>query len=107
MEIDNLIPVRECKHEIVDGKVVVIYDKLKKTILDKFIKNKDRRIAKIDLDDIGSFIWLRCDGKKKVSEIIEETENEFGENEEKIKERATLFLNQLAQKKFIRFYTIK
>lgn len=107
MEIDALIPVRQCEHKINDGVVVLIFDKLKKTILDKFFKNKNRRIAKIDLDEIGSFVWLQCDGKRNVSEIIKLTKEEFGEKEEKIEERAKLFINQLAQKRFIRFYTIK
>lgn len=107
MEIENLIPVRQCEYTIEENLVTVVFDKLKKTIIDKFIKNRDRRIAKIDLDEIGSFVWLQCDGKRNVSEVIDLTKEQFGDNEEKIEERAKLFINQLAQNKLIRFYTIK
>lgn len=106
-ELLDLYPLRECEYKVNSDKVTIIYDKFEKTFLDKIIKNKKKRIAKIDLDKIGSFVWLNCNGKKKVFEIIEETEQAFGDKEEKIKERAILFLNQLAQKKFIRFYSIK
>lgn len=106
-EILELYPVRQCEYEIKEDKVTVVYDKFKKTFLDKIIKNKSKRVAKIDLDKIGSFVWLRCDGKKNVAEIIQQTEKEFGENEEKLDQRVELFLTQLVGKKLIRFYTIK
>lgn len=105
-EIVDLYPIRECNFESNDGKVTVVYDKFEKSFLDKIVKNKKSRIAKIDLDKIGSFVWLQCDGKKKVSEIIDLAEKEF-EEEEKMVERVEMFLNQLVHKKFIRFYTIK
>jgi hypothetical protein len=106
-EILELYPVRQFEYEIKEGKVTVAYDKFEKTILDKLIKNKSKRVAKIDLDKIGSFVWLQCDGKKSVAQIIDVTKKEFGENEEKLDERVKLFLTQLVGKKFIRLYTIK
>lgn len=106
-EILELYPIRECKFEVKDGIVTVLYDKFEKTFLDRIIKSKKKRIAKIKLDKIGSFVWNICDGKRTTADIINECEKEFGENEEKIPDRVKLFLNQLAGKKFIRFYTLK
>ena len=106
IEIDSYIPVRECKHELKGDLVLVIFDKFKKSWLDKIIKPKKEKIAKIELDELGSFVWLNCDGKRTVSEIINLTEENFSEAE-KIAERVKLFFTQLESKKFIRFYTIK
>jgi len=105
-EILDLYPLHECDYELKDDKVTVIYDKFEKTFLDKLIKNKKKRIAKIKLDKIGSFLWLQCDQKKNVSEIIELAKKKF-DDEDKMAERIELFFNQLVSKKFIRFYTIK
>lgn len=99
------IPVRECEYEISDGIVTVIFDKFEKSWLDKLIKPKKEKIAKIELDDIGSFVWQNCDGKNNISDIIQLTEGKFSDKD-KISERVQLFLTQLESKKLIRFYTI-
>lgn len=106
MEIEELIPVRQCNHEIKEGIVTVKYDRFEKTWFDKLIKPKKDKVANIDLDEIGSFIWLNCDGRNKVSDIINLSKKEFPDKE-KVEERVKLFMSQLEMKKFIRFYTIK
>lgn len=102
----NYIPVRECNHEIKDDKVFVIYDKFEKTWFDKIIKPKKEKIARIELDEVGSFIWLKCDGKNKSEDLVKLAQEKFTEHEQ-IEQRVLLFLTQLESKKFIRFYTIK
>ncbi len=106
IDISDYIPVRECSHKIKNEKVFVHYDKFEKTWLDKFIKPRKEKVAEIELDEIGSFIWLNCDGKNNVKRIIELTQVRFSKDE-KIDQRVSLFLTQLENKKFIRFYTIK
>lgn len=105
-EILNYIPVRECNHEIKDDKVFVVYDKFEKTWFDKIIKPKKEKIARIELDEVGSFIWLNCDGKNKSEDLIKLAQEKFT-NYGQIEQRVLLFLTQLENKKFIRFYTIK
>lgn len=105
-EILDLFPLRQCKYDSNDGIVTVHFDKFVKSWFDKIIKPKKEKIAHIDLDEIGSFIWLNCDGKNKVSDIITLTKNQF-DDKDKIEERVKLFMAQLESKKFIRFYTIK
>lgn len=106
MEILNYIPVRECEYELKENKVIVLFKNFEKSWLDKIIKPKKEKVAKIELDEIGSYVWLRCDGKKNVNEIIDETKKDFS-GDDKIEERTELFFKQLEQKKLIRFYTIK
>ena len=55
----------------------------------------------INFDEIGSFIWKRCNGKNSIEEILEELEEKFGK--EKMKERLMIFLNMLKRGGYIRF----
>lgn len=55
----------------------------------------------INLDEIGSFIWKRCNGKKTVEQILEELEETYGE--EKMKERLYFFLLSLKKYGYIEF----
>jgi hypothetical protein len=59
-----------------------------------------RPFVRITLDEIGAFVWERCDGSKTVGEIVEEMEAHFadeqtGEPMENAVERMQLFLQQL------------
>ena len=98
------VPVRLCEFEMKDEKIVtVLYNKFEKTWLDKIFKKLQNKTAKIDLDKIGSVVWLNCDGESNVLTIVEKTQREF-EDEEAIKNRVILFLNQLASRHFIQFF---
>ncbi|NIR47715.1 PqqD family protein [candidate division KSB1 bacterium] len=50
---------------------------------------------RLKLDDIGTFVWERCNGMKKVEEIGEQLKKEFGEEVEPVHERLALFFRQL------------
>lgn len=104
--IEEYIPVRLCGFEINDNVATVFYDKFEKTWLDKLIGNKKTKTAKVDFDQIGSFVWLNCDGKTNVKTIIEKTKEKFSDADS-IDERVILFLKQLENRKFIRFYERK
>lgn len=58
---------------------------------------------KIDLDDMGSFIWNNIDGEKNVYEIGELVKERFGEDAEPLYERLAEYLNILMNNKFIKF----
>lgn len=47
-----------------------------------------------NLDEIGSFIWKECDGKKTVKKILEKLKKGFPE-EEKLEQRFALFLRRM------------
>lgn len=93
---DDLIPVRKVQHEIVNNFVVLKFKNSKKGFIDKlFFKNKKEVTYKIDLDEIGSFIWLLIDGKKSVNSLINFTSEKFGEKVEPVDQRVKLFLKQM------------
>ena len=103
-EMLDLYPFRECRYEVNGDIVTVFYDKFEKTWVDKVLRLKKERTAKVDFDEVGSFIWLLCDGKVSVGEIINKAEEHFKDKVKPADERVSLFLSQLENRKFIRFY---
>lgn len=57
---------------------------------------------KVHLDEVGSFIWERCDGKTTVAEILAAMEAHFGERVTPALDRLALFLRQLEGGRLIR-----
>lgn len=55
----------------------------------------------INLDEIGSFIWKRCNGKNSIEDILEELKEKY--DREKIKERLLTFLIMLNKYGYIKF----
>lgn len=58
---------------------------------------------KIDLDEMGSFIWNNIDGKTSVYQIGELVKGRFGEEAEPLYERLIYYLNILRNNNFIKF----
>ncbi|WP_352404362.1 PqqD family protein [Sporanaerobacter acetigenes] len=58
---------------------------------------------KIDLDELGSFIWKNIDGKRNVYQIGELVKEKFKEKAEPLYERLAEYLNILNNNKFISF----
>ncbi|MFH0733757.1 MAG: PqqD family protein [bacterium] len=104
-KILDLYPFKKYEHEIVNNFVVVLYKELNPTFIEKlFFKKMINKPYKIDLDEIGSFIWLLCDGKNDVNKIIEISKSQFGEKIEPCEQRVLAFIEQLRSKKLIELY---
>ncbi|OQX83505.1 MAG: hypothetical protein B6D63_06110 [Candidatus Latescibacteria bacterium 4484_7] len=58
---------------------------------------------KIKLDEIGSSVWMLCDGEKNIKEIGEILRERFHEKIEPCYERLNLFFKQLEEVKFVQF----
>ena len=103
--IKEFYPFRICEFEKKDGLVIVLFKKTKPTFIEKiFFKKLIDKPYKIDLDEIGSFIWEFCDGKNTVEEIMKKTKEHFGERVEPVEERVEKFVHQLNKNKLIRLY---
>ncbi len=104
-DIANAYPVRACEFIEENGIVTVLFKKEKLTMIEKlFFKKRASKPHKIDLDEVGSFIWKICDGKNTVESIIEKTETEFGEKVQPAEERVNLFINQMNSTKLINLF---
>ncbi len=58
---------------------------------------------KIDLDEIGSFIWSNIDGNNNIYQIGKLVEENFGEKAEPLYERLVQYINILKSNDFIKF----
>jgi len=101
----NLIPVQKTKCEIKeDGLVVLLKPKYSNSFLAKLLLPRMKQpYFKINLDEIGSFFWLNCDGTRTVQEIAELHKKNFGEKVEPLYERLAQFLASLEKHRFIIF----
>lgn len=107
-EFREVYPVRNCKYEKNDNIVTVLYKKEKLTFIEKtFFKKQSAKPHKIDLDEIGSFIWLAIDGKKNVGEITKIASKHFGDKIEPANERTELFINQMHKNKLVSLFKKK
>jgi hypothetical protein len=105
----DLTPVCAKKHLIGDDeKVTVIIPKFtNKFVVEKIVPKLKHPDMKLNLDEIGSAVWLLIDGKKKVKEIALELSQKFGDKIQPVDERLTKFLTQLYEQRLITFDEIK
>lgn len=101
----DLVPVPVVRSETKsDGCVVLLKPKFTNILLQKHLLPRMRRpFFRISLDDLGSFIWSRCDGKRTVRELAVLHKQRFGEKAEPLHDRLAEFLRTLERNRFIRF----
>jgi len=89
--------------EMKKGKVVLIFHHNKKA--EKFARwlvNKPT-VSDVELDNIGSKVWLSIDGNKTVYDIGVILEQTFGEKCNPTYERLTMYMRYLVKKGWISF----
>ncbi|WP_048055390.1 PqqD family protein [Pyrococcus sp. NA2] len=99
----NLIPVRNPKVELrkVRGKYYLFIPmESKLDFLARIIHGKYRRI---ELDEVGAYVWELCDGKRTVREIGVMLKDKFGEKVEPLYERLITFMLELRKRNLIEF----
>lgn len=105
MDSKNIYPKQICEFEEKDGLVTVLFVNPNPSFLDKYIfKKLAKKPKKIDLDEIGSFVWKLCEGNKSINEIVELTRDHFGEKVEPADKRVELFIKQMHGNKLINLF---
>lgn len=109
----ELIPAIKCENTwVVNDKNIVIITKMGKESLNKKIENyiKYKKVQKkevnekeIELDNYGSIVWQKINGKKKIEDIINEVIQEMGEEKDTACKRAVVFFEMLRVHKLIDF----
>ncbi len=103
-EYVKLIPKRICEVEINHGITTVLYIK-KPTFIEKiFFRSLINKPHKIDLDEIGSFIWGIINASKNIEEIIKLAKEHFGEKIEPAEDRVIQFIKQMHANKLIMLF---
>lgn len=84
-----------------DGCVQILIPR--EGLVDKLVRLfvKTPKVMKIDLDDVGSYVWKSIDGKRNIGEIGDILKAEFGEKAEPLYERLGTYINILRNNKFI------
>ena len=58
---------------------------------------------KVNLDEIGSYLWVLVDGEKTVDQIAQLFKKQFGDRVEPLYDRLSMFLMNLEKNGFIKF----
>lgn len=64
---------------------------------------KKPKVSFVHLDEMGSFLWKRLDGEKKIAELAEGFREAFGEKAEPLYERLAKYMQILHSYGFISF----
>jgi len=59
---------------------------------------------RIELDEVGGFVWGLCDGSHTVEAIVQRTSKEYKLNRREAEVSVTMFLQMLHGRNFIGFY---
>lgn len=90
-----------------DGAVTLLAPRFKSRLMKRIFERRMKNPwMKIRLDDIGTAVWKRIDGRATVGEIGGELREEFGEDIEPCFERLSMFFSQLELSGFIRYTNI-
>lgn len=102
----NVIPIKNCEYfEGTNGNFVLQMPKSDNAVLQKIITAISKRpFFKIKLDERGSFIWEKCDGKNSIGKICQLLESEFGETVKPAPNRTVLLFKKLYQYGLVRFF---
>ncbi|MGM0612695.1 MAG: PqqD family protein [Bacteroidota bacterium] len=100
----ELIPIRRHEHEMdEEGKVKLVVPKFNKKWMQKFfIAPAGKKTVNIQLDEMGSAVWLRIDGEKTVEKIAGELINNYPDTEE-AQDRVLSFISMLYEQRYITF----
>ncbi len=61
--------------------------------------------VRVNLDELGAFVWKKCDGATSVLEIVQEVETAFSGDSGSISQRVATFLHRLAREKLVSFHS--
>ena len=59
---------------------------------------------KVELDEVGGFVWELCDGNNTVDFIVQKTSRQYKMNRREAEVSVTMFLQMLHERNFIGFY---
>jgi hypothetical protein len=104
----DLTPFCKISHELDEtGIATLLYPKFKNKKVSKYMLGNRSPFIKMKLDEIGTACWILIDGKRKVSEIVDKLNDQFGEKIKPAHERLGKFLSQLYDNKYISFIELQ
>jgi len=105
----DLVPRRTAEHEIDDARIVtILMQRFRNRHLERlFVPRFRSKYIRIKLDEIGSEVWLLCDGRRSVGEIASLMREKFNERIEPCTNRLAVFFGQLERARFIDYANLE
>ncbi|MFP4081934.1 MAG: PqqD family protein [Candidatus Aminicenantes bacterium] len=99
----ELTPVRNIQwKKNKEGLILLLKPKVHNQWLAKFILPRLKNpYYSIRLDEVGTFVWEKCDGQHTVRELAGHLKDRFGDKVEPVYDRLALFLQGLEKSRFI------
>ena len=95
------IPAHAVDFDHKNGAIHILIPKIKLEIF-KFLQQRLKHpYTVVQLDEYGTRVWNLIDDRKTVFDIANTLRQEFGDKIEPVYERLGLFINMLAQRRFI------
>ena len=91
----DLRPRRLFEHTERDGKISVQVPRFRSPLMAWFQKRLRRPYLELHLDELGSHVWLACDGHQTVEDIGRTLRERFGESIEPVWDRLGLFIQHI------------
>jgi hypothetical protein len=100
----ELTPVKLQEFETAEnGIITVLIPRFKWSVVHNYmVKNGRDPNFRLDLDEIGSEVWMSIDGRRKVKEVGEKVKETLGDRIEP-RERHVKFISMMYQNKIITF----
>lgn len=99
----DFVPVPQVSTETdEDGMTVLLVPKFRRWPFRTLIPRMKYPNFKIRLDEVGTFIWSRCDGSASVGAIAADARERFAEKVEPAEERTAVFVRRLLDARAIR-----
>ncbi len=100
----ELTPVKLQEFETAEnGIITVLIPRFKWSVVHNYmVKNGRDPNFRLDLDEIGSEVWMSIDGRRKVKEVGEKVKETLGDRIEP-RERLVKFISMMYQNKIITF----
>jgi hypothetical protein len=97
-----LRPARSCRWQDGDTGVELLVPRFGEGIIGRTIDRLFHPTPyKARLDDLGTFVWRRCDGATTVEQIADALRQEFGEKVEPVEDRLVGFITKLSKGRFV------
>jgi hypothetical protein len=99
----ELVPCRMIEYDADENVIVTLQaPRFRSRFMRRYLQPRLKRpYLKVSLDEVGSSIWMLCDGNRKIKDIAEIMRKRFGERIEPCYERLGLFFQQLEHARFI------
>lgn len=99
----ELCPLWNRKWEQLEsGRAVILVPKFESHKLGRWLMQRMARPNyRVKLDEVGSFVWLRCDGATDLAQIARSLHERFGAQVEPVSERLSTFFKTLDRSKAI------